>query len=122
MSVTDKNYEGGQPRKASTEFVTKDDENGTLMRNFEWEKRSGNFNPAEFGHEMNQLLGQSPTTETITGDSLNSLTDFDKAVESGVIDSSILQAERSSKLSKAMKNFALVSLHLSKKTTDQAIG
>ena len=50
----------GDPSKlkaSSTEFVM-EVKDGTLMRNFEWERRQGNFNPQEFGTEMNQMLGQ----------------------------------------------------------------
>ena len=43
-------------KPASTEFVV-EVKHGTLMRNFEWERRQGNFNPQEFGTEMNQMLG-----------------------------------------------------------------
>lgn len=43
-------------KPASTEFVV-EVKDGTLMRNFEWERRQGNFNPQEFGTEMNQMLG-----------------------------------------------------------------
>ena len=43
-------------RPTSTEFIIEDGD-GTLVRNFEWERRQGNFNPQEFGTEMNQMLG-----------------------------------------------------------------
>ena len=59
------------------------------------------------------------TTEDvcITGDSLNSMTDFEKAAETGEIDQSqLVREERTNKqrVSKAMANFARVSLHLGK--------
>jgi len=72
------------------------DSDGLRMRNFEWERRMSNFNPNEFGQEMDRLpQGIYPvTTESMTGDSLPSMSDFDKAVEEGVVDFKRASKER----------------------------
>ena len=68
--------------------------------------------------DMMQTSNATGTEEAavVTYDSMPTATDFDRAVESGVVDGStakqMRQEETRGKLSKAMQNFARVSLHL----------
>ena len=55
--------------------------------------------------------------QSFTGDSLNSVTDLDRAIEAGEVDAKLIYTEQN-RLSKTMKDFAKVSFTLGRKTDD----
>ena len=80
-------------------------------RNFEWERRYSNFRPEDLGQELDACAHQ--TAHGLTGDSLNSQTEFEKAAEIGEIDFATAMQERS-KMSRSVRDFARISLRLGK--------
>ena len=72
------------------------DGDGLHTRNFEWERRESNFRPEEFGVELGAVQHQTENESLVTAglDSMHSMTEFDKAAESGEIDHERARKER----------------------------